>query len=289
MTTHLLIDANALCHRAKHAMDTVNLSTHEIKTEVIFGFIMGLPMLSKALNSGNFIFVWDSPRYLRNNIYPGYKDKPTEVKSDSEKELDALTYPQFDMLRETIIPDMGFNNNFWQKGMEADDVIAAITINNPDKEFIIVSRDNDLYQLLNGKVVMYDPILKKLNTDLSFEAKHGIPPQRWWEAKAIAGCSTDSLPGVPGVGEPTAIKYMLGTLPPKYKTYKSIMDNEDIIERNKLLVKLPFEGTDIPNLVPDELVMGRFIGVFEDFDFQSQLRDDAFDRWMGIIERYDNE
>jgi len=284
----IIVDANALCHRARHAMDTTKLSYHEMSTEVIFNFIMALPMLSKALDSGNFLFVWDSGRYFRKDVYPEYKVRPKEEKTIDEKKIDDISYEQFKILRKKVIPDMGFSNTFIQTGMEADDIIAAITLNYLEDDFVIVSRDNDLYQLLTDQVSMYDPILKKKITKHTFIDKYGIDPSRWWEAKAIAGCSTDTVEGIEGVGEPTAIKYLNDELPSHHKTYKRIRDNPDIVDRNTSLVKLPYEGTIVPDIVEDDLIIGKFLGVFEEYNFQSQLTDDSFARWMSLIERYES-
>ena len=103
---------------------------------------------------------------------------------------------------------------------------------------VIVSTDRDLYQLLRqDRVSVWDPLKKKPVTERSFTMKYGIGPDEWAPVKAIAGC-----PGVKGVGEKTAIKYLTAEMNMNTKTYVKIMKAGDLIARNLKLVELPFAG-----------------------------------------------
>ena len=71
--------------------------------------------------------------------------------------------------------------------------------------------------------------------------------------KAIGGCSTDGVKGVEGVGEVSAIKYCRSVLPFKSKAWRAIVNSSAIIEHNRKLVRLPFEGCPVPTLVDDKI------------------------------------
>jgi len=279
----IIVDANALCYRTMYAMikSEQQLSVEDMKTEIIFGFIMALPVLAEMFDSNEFIFVWDSGKYFRKDIFPEYKGE-REEKSPEEIEALNLSFPQFKQLRKEVLPQLGFNNNLIQTGMETDDIIAAITKNYED-EFVIISRDGDLYQLLSSRVSMYDPTFKRVTTQETFREKWDIHPNEWWLVKAIAGCSSDNVPGVPGVAEKTAIKYMKNLLKPTTKAFRNITAWKKKIDRNVLLVKLPYEGTIVPEIVPDELISGKFLAMFDYYNFQSQLTDERFATWVKLF------
>jgi 5'-3' exonuclease len=101
--------------------------------------------------------------------------------------------------------------------------------------------------------MMYNPGKKKAVTLQSFSKETGLEPWEWAKVKAIGGCKTDEVPGIPGVGEKTAIKYILGKLKPDSAAYKAIKANKEIITRNRKLVELPFEGTQVFELRTDTI------------------------------------
>jgi DNA polymerase I len=140
---------------------------------------------------------------------------------------------------------LGYKNIFQTHGLEADDIIARICKDNPNCEIFIVSNDEDLYQLLTNTVCILNAKTNKYFTKHDFIKKYGIQPNDWKKIKSVAGCVSDEIPGIPGVGETTVINYLLGDLPSTYKTYQKIKSKEynSLILRNKKLVCLPFKGT----------------------------------------------
>jgi DNA polymerase I len=271
MTT-LLIDSNALCHRARHAMKGSGLSHEEMSTEVVFSFCNQIYNLAKYLESNKFVFCWDSRESKRRKMYPGYKKKNKE-KTQEDIDFDNLTLPQFDEIRCKLLPCMGFNNIFLKEGYESDDLIAALVMKYPNR-FTIISRDNDLFQLL-FYADMFDPQTKRLYTKKTFFSQHGIVPSKWAMVKAIAGCTSDTVEGVPRVGEVTAVKYLKGTLKEKSKAYQSIADNQPIIDRNLKLVKLPLAGMNgNMTLTEDSISLKKFMETFSDYGFKTFLGQD---------------
>lgn len=276
----LIIDCLALCHRAKHAMENVNLTYEEERTNIIYSFFEQIIELATHFSSSRFCFAWDSHRSYRTDLYQEYKFKRQEDKTAEQKIRDNLAYRQFNRIRCKILPSLGFKNRFIQTGLEADDIIASLTQTEKGK-LVIVSRDHDLFQLLSKNVIMYDFQYRKTIDAKSFEKEYNISYSKWGEVKAIAGCTTDNVKGIEGVGEKTAIKYINGELPEKYKAYKAIVSNQGkrITRRNRRLVCLPFKGTKKFVVVKDKLYSKDFYDTFEKLGFQSFISAKNFREW----------
>lgn len=254
-----------------------DLSHEEQKVGIIFGFIRQILSLSKAFDTNKFIFAWDSKRSFRRDIYPEYKImKPRQPE---EIVFDKFAFKQFIELRTKTLYKFGFKNNFIQTGLEADDIIAAIT-KNYNQEFVIISGDEDLYQLLDTRVDMYSPKKKKIYTLNDFVNEYSITPKQWVTVKQIAGCRSDTLAGIIGVGEKRAIQYIHGTLNKKTKGYQNIKMGQDIIDRNETLVKLPFEGTKVPVLQEDgPFHLANFYELTDKYGFRSMQQINQMEEW----------
>jgi len=280
---YLILDCNFLCWRAVSAMKDVEMSYENMKTEVIYIFLSQMLNLAQELTTSDIIFTWDSRLRFRREIDPKYKVKDQKEKLTQE-EVNQLNYNLllFASIRQKVVPALGFRNNFIQTGLEADDIIAAITKYYPD-DFIIVSRDSDLYQLLQHNVKMYDPITGKVHTEETFMERWGIPPEWWAKVKSIAGCKNDHVVGTEGVAEKTAIKYLKKKLKDTTKAFQSIERDRKsgMYERNMKLVLLPYNSvlgkTATPSLQKDDLIEIEFEQVFKSYGFNSFL--DDFDVW----------
>jgi DNA polymerase-1 len=275
----ILVDSNYICYVAKHSLK--GLSYQEKKVGVIFGFLRQILSLAKVFETNKFIFVWDSQSSLRKEIFPAYKARRKTNKTEEDLELDALSYPQFDDLRNTIIPYLGFTNNHIQIGYEADDLIAVIT--KTGDEYIIVSADEDLYQLLSETVSLYSIRKKQLYTAKNLYKDYGVTPKQWAMVKAISGCSTDEIPGIVGVGEKTAAKYIRKQLPFNTKTHQSILKGTEIIRRNTPLVDLPFKGTLPITYKRDHLSLDCFVEICKTYGFNSFLTREVYQQWKNHV------
>jgi 5'-3' exonuclease len=266
---------------AKHNMG--DLTWNQKKVGVIFGFLRQILTLAKLFGSNEFVFTWDSRKSVRTKMFPDYKKARRREKTSEEEELDSIAYSQFDKIRLLILPSIGFTNSFMQEGFEADDVLASVVHSNPSEEIHIISTDEDLYQLLSEKVDIYSIKKKQFYTHLNLWKDFRILPKSWIEVKAIAGCSTDGVPGVPGVGEKTACKYINHRLSPFYKTYHSIGESKALIDRNRKLVSLPLVGTSVFPLTQDNLSLGNFLDICEEHGFRSFLEKDTLNKWKELI------
>ena len=100
--------------------------------------------------------------------------------------------------------------------------------------------------------------------------------------KALAGCGSDEVPGIKGIGEITACKYLKNQLKETTAAYKKIVDGkEEATKRNIPLVKLPFDGTPVCKLVEDKFDAEATKELFEYFEFDSFL--DEFDEWEELL------
>lgn len=268
----VLIDSNYLCHKAKNTMGT--LSYNGQPTGIIFGFIKQLITIAKTTGSKDFLFFWDSRKSERKKIYPDYKAKRRPELTDWEKEDWEIAFKQFIQLRKRILPRIGFKNNHLQSGYEADDLMAKYVMDNQTNELILATADADLLQLLD-----YADFLNlsknKLITRQLFRLEYGIEPKQYGEVKQIAGCNSDNVAGIQGVGEKTAIKYLRNELPKTHKTYQKIKEGKEIITRNACLVILPFKGTKKIEEKQDNFKITEFIDVCRELGMESLLTKDS--------------
>ena len=159
---------------------------------------------------------------FRNEIYPDYKanrDAPPE-------EL----VPQFPLIRDAV---RAFGlAPLVEDGFEADDLIAtyATAAAKTGADVTIVSGDKDLMQLVGGQIRMYDPMPgneRSIGTD-EVEAKFGVGPERVVDVQALAGDSTDNIPGVPGIGIKTASQ-LIG----EFGDLEKLLEGAPTIKQNK--------------------------------------------------------
>jgi DNA polymerase I len=279
----LIVDGNATAHRAKHVTGEMKYSGEY--TGVIYGFFTQLLTMLKKYKPDYIAFAWDSKTSIRKEIFPEYKAKRTKAKQEktkAEQAFDKACYAQFYEIQEDILPAIGFKNNFRIKGFEGDDLIASICLNNVGKK-IIATSDNDMFQLLNDEVTIYDLRNKKDFTAENFRDVYKITADKWAEVKALAGCDSDEVPGIQGVGIQTAIKYTQGLINHKYLTYKKITEDTHIRERNRKLVTLPLKGTPVIKLAKqDQYDFQKMKTIFMDYGFRS-LCGEKFNEWKTLL------
>ena len=255
MKKWLILDCNYLCHRAKHAMG--GLSFNEEPTGAIYGFLRDIIHFRDHFTTERLVFCFDSKTSRRKRLYPSYKGSRKKVqaeKTEEEKQFDIDFYDQIKKLRRIYLPMLGYKNIFVQKGFEGDDVIASICKNIPtDEQAIIISADQDFFQLLTSNISIFNAHTNKIVTKKDFIKKYDITPFQFGEVKTLAGCSSDEVKGVPGVGNKTAIKYLKKVLKPTTKAFQKINSEEGklIAIRNAPLVVLPMQGTKVFELQKD--------------------------------------
>ena len=266
MASWLIVDSNYLAWRAHHSMGQLTFDGKS--TGIAFGFLRDIFTFRTIFAEHKPVFCFDDGLSKRKDIYPGYKKKPPMT--IEEKEVRNQVYAQINQIRCEFLPTIGFQNIFSQHGYEADDCIASITQNLPkgDKA-IIVTADHDLYQLITPSVTVYHPKQQIEITKKVFKQTYGVFPKQWADVKAIAGCVSDKVEGVEGVGEKTACKFLLGRLKLSHISYQRIKRCQDIVERNRGLVTLPLEGVNTFKLVENNTTTAKWEKVLKSLGINS--------------------
>ena len=272
INTWLILDVNCLAYRALYS--TGDLSYEGAYTGVLYGIFRDIINLQDLFNTKQVVFCFDAGYDKRLEIFPDYKKSrrtKTHILSEDEQAARKGVRDQVRELRDNYLPKIGFQNLLWQQGFEADDIIPSVCYNmwKGDK-IVIVTTDQDMYQLLYDKdICVWNPISKSLLNRRGFAKKYGIPPNKWAKVKAIGGCSSDDIPGVHGVGEKSAIKYLKGLLKKGTERYESIKNSSCLIERNTVLTTLPMAGTLKFELKEDDISEESWAKVLEDCGMRS--------------------
>jgi DNA polymerase-1 len=213
-----LMDASAFIHRAFHALSSFTGPKGQ-PTGAIFGYVNSLLSLIKDKRPEYLAVVFDSRGPgRRHEIYPKYKE--------NRPPMDPSLVLQMGPIRE-ITAALGLFS-LEERGFEADDLIAALArrFEENGQSSVIVSGDKDFYQLLSGRISMYDPSPKKQSamTAEEFTAKFNIAPPAFLEAQALMGDSTDNIPGVPKIGQVTALNLIreFGTVENLYQNLNRV-------------------------------------------------------------------
>lgn len=271
----LLIDADYIAHRARYSMG--ELTWKGAATGVIYGFLTTIVQLEERFDTNRIVFCFDSHASERKKIYPAYKAnrKHNQPLTEKEEEFEREFRQQVLKLRKEYLPEIGFRNVFWQSGYESDDLMASIcqefSSRPRQSSVVIVTADQDLFQCIRGNVSVFNPQKQENMTLQRFHKQYGIKPQDWVYVKVLAGCSSDNIPGVPGIGEITALRYMKGDLPESSKAFSKI--RSWIKTKNAYLtaslVELPFPGTIVPEWQEDNITVQGWASVCRKLGFKN--------------------
>jgi DNA polymerase-1 len=284
-----LIDSPYLCFRSFFALKNIGKDGEIPTNQIIGGFLTQLLSLVSADFSTNFVFCWDSKKSLRKQIYPEYKAGRHKDKTpEAEAQYQSLYY-QMNVLRQDVLPRIGFKNVFMQTGLESDDLIAKIILDDNGEEYgsravySIVSSDEDLYQVLDRNVLIRDPWTKKSMSESLFVRDYGIPAKKWAFVKALAGCISDNVKGIDGIGEKTAIRYLKGEDIPGVKGELLKEQAGIIVKKNLPIVKLPHPKTVSMEIVPNEFSFENLVVVMKEHGLKEMLKRDA-SQWKRICQ-----
>lgn len=271
-STWLVLDCDYLCHRAYHSVG--NLTYGDERTGTLFGFFQALIELQDVFQPERYVFCFDSPqRNNRRKFDWRYKrSRRRRLKEMSEEEVEEynLFKAQLNLLRTKLLSQIGFTNVLYQTGMEADDIIASVCSNRPENTSVVIAAaDHDLYQLLSPSVSIFDINKSKTFTDEKFRKKYGIEPSQWVDVKAIAGCTSDDVIGISGIGETLACKFLRGELNPDSQRHSSIIQNNHIWRGNLFLVRLPFQGTHKFRIRKDQVTAKSWSKVCGKYGFET--------------------
>jgi DNA polymerase-1 len=252
----LLVDGDFLMYRSHFAFR--ELSYGGRSTGASYGMLSQLLWLMDRYQTNDIIFCWDSRTKKRKKLYPAYKaNRIRQQTPEQQAEFEGLQKERARM-RTRYLPCIGFHNNFCYTGYEADDILAVLAwaLSQQERDQIIVTADQDLYQCIGPHTSWLCPSRARDNhVNLrTFYQEYQLEPFQWALVKAISGCKTDNIAGVPGVGEITAVKYLRKQLREESVAWQNIHRCwQSIVCRNWALVKLPFKGTPVPTLRANNL------------------------------------
>ena len=197
----VLVDGSGYIFRAYHALPALARKSDGLPVGAVSGFCN---MLNKLVDDamadddiGHLAVVFDTARRsFRNEIYPEYKAHRPPPPED--------LVPQFPLVRDAT---RAFNVACVEmEGFEADDLIAtyADLAVAAGHEVVIVSSDKDLMQMVGERVSMRDPMKQTVIREEQVVEKFGVGPDKVIDVQALAGDSSDNVPGVPGIGVKTA-------------------------------------------------------------------------------------
>jgi DNA polymerase I len=224
----LVVDGNAILHRAYHAYPPLTNPKGEV-INVIFGFFSMILTVYAEHKPDHIVVCFDrgAPTF-RMQMYAGYHAERSKLEDDFVRQIEMV----YDILEKAKIPTFGLD------GYEADDLIGTIATQagSKDVEVLIVTGDRDLLQLVNPYVQVLMPVNGFTKTLLfdekAVEEKYGVHPRQFIDYKAFIGDASDGYPGVTGIGPKSAAKLLQ-----QFDTFENVYNSLALIPE-KTAVKL---------------------------------------------------
>jgi DNA polymerase-1 len=246
MPTLYLIDGNSYIYRAFYAIKRLS-NSKGFPTNAIYGFTNMILKVLRENEPDYFAVVFDSPAPTkRHEVYEEYKAHRPKTPDD----LVVQIQPIKDMVDAFRIPSIEV------EGYEADDVIGTLA-KKAEKDRIdvyIVTSDKDINQMLSPHIKTYDTMKDTITEEKDIRERFGVEPSRFPEIMALMGDASDNIPGVPGVGEKTAVSLLK-----EFGSLENLIKNHSRIKRPKLReavsanienIRLSLELASIDSQVP---------------------------------------
>jgi DNA polymerase-1 len=257
MSKLVLIDGNAVLHRAYHALPPLTTKSGE-QINAVYGFVSMLLRVISDLKPTHIAVAFDRPE-------PTFRKKEYKAYQAQRPAMDKELSGQFGKAKTTV---EAFGIPIYEMaGYEADDVLGTLAeqaggIKNKKNRFdevVIVTGDRDILQLVNKKVKVYLPAKglsdAKLMGKKDVVDKLGVEPQKVPDYKALVGDASDNYKGVVGIGPKTAINLInkYGSIGSIYKNLKDITDSiREKLEKEKKSAELSLKLATIVKDIPIE-------------------------------------
>lgn len=280
----VLIDGNALLHRAYHATPPFTTSKGEL-VNAVYGFSSMILKVVAELHPEYLAIAWDEkgPTF-RHQAYTQYK----ATRGPADDGLSGQYKRVHEIVKAFNIPE------FKLLGYEADDLIGTLALQakkENDLEVVVVTGDRDIMQLIDDRVKVFMP--RKTLQDVGlygaeeFVARYGFTPAQLIDYKGLAGDVSDNIPGVPGIGEVTATKLIhkfgaieeiykpenLKTLPQRLQTLLSEGAESAVMSKNLATLdsNAPI-SLDLLKCVAHDFDKGKVVKLFEELEFRSLIQ-----------------
>lgn len=225
----ILIDGNSIAYRAFFALPLLN-NDKGVHTNAVYGFTMMLMKIIEEEKPTHALVAFDAGKTtFRHKTFSEYKGGRQKTPPELSE--------QFPYIRE-LLKSYGIHH-YELENYEADDIIGTLSLQGEKDGFevVVISGDKDLTQLSSDKTTVY--ITRKGITDMEsytpshIQEKYGLTPDRIIDMKGLMGDSSDNIPGVPGVGEKTAIKLLK-----EFDSLENLVQSIDKVSGKKLKEKL---------------------------------------------------
>lgn len=281
----ILVDGSSYLYRAFHAMFRADLRNSAGEpTGAVRVVTAMLRRLEKDYPNSPIAVIFDAKgKTFRDDIFAEYKAQRPPMPDDLRLQIQPV---------HDIIDAMGLPR-YVIEGVEADDVIGTLAREATEKgvEVIISTGDKDMAQLVNEHVTLVNTMTETTLDIEGVKEKFGLPPELIIDFLALMGDKVDNIPGVPGVGEKTALALLqnLGSIKEIYNNLEAVREldfrgaktmpeklaeNKEMAELSYLLatikcdVELDLHIEDIKNQTPDK---EKLVALFKHLEFRSWL------------------
>ena len=216
-----LVDGSNYIYRAFYAIRELS-NSKGFPTNAIYGFITMLMKLCRDYDPDYIAIVFDSkgPTF-RHKIYEEYKA--------TRKAMPDNLIPQIPYIKDVV---RGFSIPvIEEEGMEADDIIGTLVKTYSPKgiDTVIITGDKDLMQLVSDDVILVDTMKEKTYDIEGVKERFGVEPEKVIDILGLAGDTSDNIPGVPGVGEKTALKLIR-----EFGSIENVLENADSVKNARV-------------------------------------------------------
>ncbi|MBS24052.1 MAG: DNA polymerase I, partial [Gammaproteobacteria bacterium] len=212
----ILVDGSSYLFRAFHALPPL-INSKRMPTGAVKGVINMIRALIKGHDHGNIAIVFDAKgKTFRNDVYKEYKAHRPPMPDDLRSQIQ----PIHDVIRAMGLPLLII------EGVEADDVIGTLAHQASKKgiKTLISTGDKDLAQLVNKHVTLMNTMTNEILDVAGVKKKFEVGPEQIIDYLALMGDKADNIPGVPGVGPKTAVKWLH-----EYDSMEGIIENAEAI------------------------------------------------------------
>ena len=284
-TPLILVDGSSYLYRAFHALPPLTNSKGK-PTGAVKGVINMMRRLQKDYPESTHVVVFDAKgKTFRDEIYSDYKANRPPMPDDLRLQIEPI---------HQIIQAMGMPMLVIE-GVEADDVIGTLALQATaaQQPVVISTGDKDIAQMVNEHIVMENTMTNTVLDRAGVIEKFGIPPELIIDYLALLGDKSDNIPGVPGVGEKTALGLLqgIGGLDDIYArldevaglAFRGAKTMAPKLEEHRELAYLSYKlatiKTDVPmDLALDELHNGNpddlaLLALFKDMEFKTWIKE----------------
>lgn len=288
----ILVDGSSYLYRAYHAFPPLTNSQGE-PTGAMYGVLNMLRSLIIQYKPSHVAVVFDAKgKTFRDELYEEYKSNRPPMPDDLREQI----APLHEMVQAMGLPLLSIS------GVEADDVIGTLALKAAadGRDVLISTGDKDMAQLVTPKITLINTMTNVILGPDEVKEKYGVPPELIIDFLALMGDSSDNIPGVPGVGEKTALGLLqgLGSLDDIYqqldniatlsfrgaKTLGAKMAEHEKVA--KLSYKLATIKTDVEldktfdDLVVNEPNLDQLLDMFTRYEFKRWISDLQNGGWL---------